>query len=195
VFVLKKNAGARLGLYPTPVVLVGTYDGAGKPNLITLAWAGVCCSEPPSVQVSLRKDRYSHAAIMERKVFSVNVPSKKYLAEADYSGIVSGRNVNKFETAGLTPLQGEAVDAPLVAEFPVSMECRMTHVLELGSHDLFVGQIVACWIEEEALREGGKVDAGKIDPLAYMPGGDYFGLGEFLSAGYTVGRKLIKPGA
>jgi flavin reductase (DIM6/NTAB) family NADH-FMN oxidoreductase RutF len=129
---------------------------------------------------------------VERKVFSVNVPSQKYLAEADYSGIVSGRNVNKFETAGLTPLKGEVVDAPLVAEFPVSMECRMTHVLELGSHDLFVGQIVACWIEEEALREGGKVHAGKIDPLTYMPGGEYFGLGGFLSAGYTVGRKLIK---
>ncbi|MDR1648701.1 MAG: flavin reductase family protein, partial [Synergistaceae bacterium] len=166
---------------------------AGKPNLITLAWAGVCCSEPPSVQVSLRKDRYSHSAIMERKAFSVNVPSKKYLTEADYAGIVSGRNVNKFETAGLTPLKGEAVDAPLVAEFPVSMECKMTHVLELGSHDLFVGQIMACWIEEEALREGSnKVNADRIDPLIYMPGGEYFGLGEFLSPGYTAGRKLIK---
>jgi flavin reductase (DIM6/NTAB) family NADH-FMN oxidoreductase RutF len=189
---VKKNIGPRLGLYPTPVVLAGTYDEAGKPNLITLAWAGVCCSEPPSVQVSLRKDRHSHAAIMARRAFSVNVPSKKYLTEADYAGIVSGRNVNKFEATGLTPLKGEAVDAPLVAEFPVSMECRMTHVLELGSHDLFVGQIMACWIEEEALREGGKVNAGKIDPLTYMPGGEYFGLGEFLSPGYTAGRALIK---
>jgi flavin reductase (DIM6/NTAB) family NADH-FMN oxidoreductase RutF len=189
---LRKNIGARLGFYPTPVVLVGTYDEAGKPNLITLAWAGVCCSEPPSVQVSLRKERYSHAAVMERRAFTVNVPSKKYLTEADYSGIVSGRNANKFEAAGLTPLKGETVDAPLVAEFPVSMECKVTHVLELGSHDLFVGQITACWVEEEALRDGGKVHAGKIDPLIYMPGGEYFGLGEFLSAGYTVGRQLIK---
>jgi flavin reductase (DIM6/NTAB) family NADH-FMN oxidoreductase RutF len=189
---VKKNIGPRLGFYPTPVVLVGTYDRNGKPNLITLAWAGVCCSEPPSVQISVRKERYSHTAIMERKAFSVNVPSKKYLTEADYAGIASGKNADKFEVTGLTPLKGEVVDAPLVAEFPVSMECRMTHVLELGSHDLFVGQIAACWVEEEALREGGKVHAGKIDPPIYMPGGEYFALGEFLSAGYTPGRKLIK---
>jgi flavin reductase (DIM6/NTAB) family NADH-FMN oxidoreductase RutF len=193
---MKKNMGPRLGLYPTPVVLVGTYDGAGKPNLITLAWAGVCCSEPPSVQVSLRKERYSHTAIMERKVFSVNIPSKKYLTETDYAGLASGRNANKFETAGLTPLKGEVVDAPLVAEFPVSMECKMTHVLELGSHDLFVGQIVACWLDEEILDGDGKADSAKIDPLAFMPGvpgGKYFGLGDFLSPGYTVGRKLLGP--
>ncbi|GHV37674.1 flavodoxin [Synergistales bacterium] len=188
----RKNLGARLGLYPTPVVVVGTYDKDNKPNLITLAWAGVCCSEPPCLQISVRKNRYSWSAITERGAFSVNVPSKKYVTETDYIGIASGRDANKFEVTGLTPIKGELVDAPLVKEFPVSMECLLKHSLEVGSHDLFVGEIVACWIDEEAPKEGTKVRAEKIDPLLYMPGGEYFGIGELIAGGYTLGKKLIK---
>jgi flavin reductase (DIM6/NTAB) family NADH-FMN oxidoreductase RutF len=189
---LKKNIGAALGIYPTPIVVVGTYDKNDKPNIATLAWAGICCSEPPSVQISIRKSRHTHGAIVERKVFSVNVPSTKYLAETDYVGIVSGKNVDKFQVAKLTPLRGESLDVPLVAEFPVSMECRLTHTVELGSHDLFVGEIVACWITEEALQDG-KVDPKKIDPLAFAPGGGgYFGLSDLLGSGFSVGKKLMK---
>ncbi|MDR2179173.1 MAG: flavin reductase family protein [Synergistaceae bacterium] len=188
---MKKNIGAALGIYPTPVVVVGTYDKNGKPNISTLAWTGICCSEPPSVQVSIRKSRYTHEAILERKVFSVNVPSTQYLVETDYVGIVSGRDVDKFQVTKLTPVRGESLDVPLVGEFPISMECRLTHTVELGSHDLFVGQIISCWIAEEALRNG-KTDPKAIDPLTFVPSGGYFGLSDLLANSFNAGKKLMK---
>ncbi|MDR3265911.1 MAG: flavin reductase family protein [Synergistaceae bacterium] len=187
---MKKNLGPKLGIYPTPVVVVGTFDGTGKPNLVTLAWTGICCSEPPMVQISVRKSRHTHAAIVERKVFSVNIPSMKYVVETDYCGIVSGKDVNKFEVAKLTPVRGELTDAPLILEFPVSMECRLVHTLELGSHDMFVGEIVATWVEADIASET-KVDAQKIDPLAFMLNGEYRGLSDLLVPGFTTGKKLI----
>ena len=189
---MKKNIGARLGIYPTPVFVVGTYDRNGKPNLITLAWAGICCSEPASVQISVRKDRYSHAAIVARRAFSVNVPSAKYLAEADYAGMASGRNTDKFKVANLTPVRGDLTDAPMVLEFPLSMECRLTHQLELGSHDLFVGEILVCWAEEEILQSSGRPDPKKVDPLVFIPGSEYFALGNLLSPAYSAGKKLME---
>lgn len=189
---MKKNIGPKLGIYPTPVVVVGTYDHENRPNLATLAWTGVCCSEPPSVQVSLRKSRHSHAAILEKKVFSVNIPSRQFLVETDYCGLASGKDSDKFETTGLTPVKGEKLDVPLVLQFPVSMECRLTHTLELGSHDLFVGEILACWVAEGALLPTGKLDPAEIDPLTFMLGGEYFSIGEFLAASHVTGKKLIR---
>ncbi|MDR1378836.1 MAG: flavin reductase family protein [Synergistaceae bacterium] len=189
---MKKNIGPKLGIYPTPVVVVGTYDTNNKPNLVTLAWAGVCCSEPPSVQISIRKSRHTHPAIVERKAFSVNIPSAKYLLETDYVGIVSGKDADKFNVTKLTPVRGESVEAPLVLEFPISMECKLTHTLELGSHDLFVGEIVACWVAEEVLLGGGRLDSKKIDPLVFTLSGEYFGIGELLSSSHGVGKKLME---
>ena len=188
---MKKNIGAELGICPTPVVLAGTYDENDKPNLITLAWVGVCCSEPPSLQVSIRKSRRSHAAIVERKVFSVNVPSAKYVIETDYAGIESGSNADKFGVTKLTPVRGEIIDAPLVMEFPISMECRLTHTLELGSHDMFVGEILACWVDDSVLDGNGKPDPKKVDPLTFTIGAGYFGLGDFIAASHSSGKKLL----
>ena len=188
---MKKNIGPELGIYPTPVVVVGTYDENDKPNLITLAWVGVCCSEPPSVQISIRKNRHTYAAIVARKVFSVNVPSAKYIVETDYVGVASGKDVNKFDVTKLTPVRGEMIDAPMVMEFPVSMECRLTHTLSLGTHDLFVGEIVACWVEDTVLGENGKPDPQKIDPPVFTTDGRYFGLGGFIAASHNVGKKLL----
>ena len=187
---MKKNIGAKLGVYPTPVVVVGTYDSNNKPNLATLAWAGICCSEPPQVQISVRKSRHTHAAIVQRKAFSVNIPSKKYLQETDYVGLVSGKDVDKFEVTGLTPVRGEILDVPLVLEFPISMECRLVHTLELGSHDMFVGEIVSCWVESDALHDTGRLDPKKIDPLTFMPSGEYYGIADFLAPSHSTGKKL-----
>ncbi|MDR3230630.1 MAG: flavin reductase family protein [Synergistaceae bacterium] len=188
---MKKNLGPKLGIYPTPVVVVGTFDGAGKPNLATLAWTGICCSEPPMVQISVRKSRHTHAAIAAQKVFSVNIPSTKYVAETDYCGIASGRDADKFRVANLTPVRGEVLDVPLVLEFPVSMECRLVHTLELGSHDMFVGEIVATWVEGGIVSET-KVDAQKIDPLAFMLNGEYRGVSDLLALAFNAGKKLIE---
>ena len=188
---MKKNIGPVLGICPTPVVVVGTYDENDKPNMATLAWAGVCCSEPPSVQVSIRKSRHTYEAIVARKVFSVNVPSVKYVIETDYAGIASGKHEDKFGITNLTPVRGEIIDAPMVMEFPISMECRLTHTLSLGSHDLFVGEILACWVDDSVLAENGKPDPQKVDPLAFTIGVGYFKLGGFIAASYDVGRKLF----
>ena len=188
---MKKNIGTELGICPTPVVVVGTYDENDKPNLVTLAWAGVCCSEPPSVQVSIRKSRYTHAAIVARKVFSVNIPSVKHIIETDYVGIVSGKDMDKFDVTKLTPMRAQMIDAPMVAEFPISMECRLVHTLSLGSHDMFVGEIVACWVDDAVLGENGKPDPKKVDPLTFTTSGGYFGLGSFIAGSYNVGRKLL----
>ena len=188
---MKKNFGTQLGIYPTPVVVVGTYDEGDKPNLITLAWGGVCCSEPPSVQVSIRQSRHTYAAIVERKVFSVNVPSTKYVVETDYAGLASGKNSNKFDVTKLTPVRCEVIDAPMVKEFPISMECRLTHTLPLGSHDMFVGEILACWVDDAVLDENGRPDPQKIDPLTFAIGGKYFGLGDFIAPSFSAGKKLL----
>jgi hypothetical protein len=116
---MKKSFGARTLIFPTPVWVVGTYDPAGKPNVMTAAWGGICCSSPPCVAVSLRKATYTYGNIVERKAFTISVPSEGYAREVDYIGMVSGKNVDKFITSGLTPVRGSLVDAPHIGEFPL----------------------------------------------------------------------------
>lgn len=189
----KINKGAVTSMFPTPLVLCGTYDADGKPNLATLAWAGICCGTPPAVQISLRKSRYTHRAIVEKRAFTVNIPSEHHAEQADFCGIASGAKVDKFGAAKLTPRRGELVDAPLVAEFPVCMECRLMHVLEVGSHDLFVGEIVASWVSEECLEADGSFNALKVNPLCYAPlDGHYYTLGYSAGRAFDIGKIFIK---
>jgi len=144
----KKNMGAKTYLFPTPIVLCGTYDKEGRANLATLAWAGICCSEPPAVQISVRPERHTHAAIIANREFTVCVPSSDQAAITDFCGMSSGREIDKLEQAGLTSVRGEFVNAPVVREFPVCLECRLIATLELGTHDLFVGEVLASWVDE-----------------------------------------------
>jgi flavin reductase (DIM6/NTAB) family NADH-FMN oxidoreductase RutF len=191
----RKNMGTRPYLCPTPLVLCGTYDSNGRPNLAALAWAGVCCSEPPAVQISVRKERYTHAAILEKKEFTVNVPSVRHAEQADFCGIASGRSVDKFARAGLTPVRGQFVNAPLVEEFPICLECKLLHRFELGSHDLFVGEVMASWIREDCLDEEGFADPLKISPVAFTPaqsGGYYYALTKPAGKSFDIGKKLME---
>lgn len=189
----KINKGAVTSMIPTPIVLCGTYDENGKPNLATLAWTGVCCGTPPAVQISLRKSRYTHKAILAKRAFTVNIPSELHAEQADFCGITSGSKVDKFCEAKLTPKRGEFVDAPLVADFPVCMECKLLHVLELGSHDLFVGEIVASWISKNCLEEDGTINALKVSPLCYAPlDGAYYTLGYSAGRAFDIGRAFIR---
>ncbi|HSQ39228.1 MAG TPA: flavin reductase family protein, partial [Anaerolineales bacterium] len=121
---MKTSRGAKTIVYPTPVFIVGTYDDADKPNLMAAAWGGICCSRPPCVSVSLRKATYTYGNIVARGAFTVNIASEQYVKEADYVGLVSGRDVDKFAAAGLTPVKSDLVDAPYVAEFPMVLECK-----------------------------------------------------------------------
>lgn len=187
---MKKSLGAQTLIVPTPVWVIGTYDEDGKPNLMTAAWAGVSCSKPPCVAVSLRAATYTHGNISARKAFTVNVPSQEYVRETDYVGIASGRNEDKFTRTGLTPLKSDLVDAPYVAEFHLILECKLVSSLELGLHTHFVGEIADVKVDEEVLDERGYPDIEKIKPFVYTPGAQtYHGIGKLLGKGFSIGKR------
>jgi len=190
---MKKSLGRATYAMPTPVWLVGTYDSEGKPNLATIAWGGVCSSDPPSITVSLRKSRHSYDAILQRQAFTVNVPSQAFACAADYAGITSGREVDKFGVAGLTAVKSDLVDAPYVAEFPLVIECRLVKTVELGVHTQFIGEIMDVKADEDVLDINGVPDAAKVLPLVYSPANrTYYGLGEVIGKGFDMGKRLLK---
>ena len=188
---MKRSLGAKALALPTPTWLIGSYDADGKPNLATVAWGGPCCSDPPALAISLRKARHSYDAILARQAFTVNVPSERYVREADFAGIVSGRTVDKFAATGLTPVRSEVIDAPYVAEFPLILECRLKNTLEVGVHIQFIGEIVNVLADETALDENGLPDTMKVRPIVYNPGTkDYFGVGAWLGKAFSIGNEL-----
>lgn len=188
---MKKSLGAKTLLFPTPVLMVGTYDQAGKPNLMSVAWGGICCSQPPCVAVSLRKATYSHACIGERRAFTVGIACEGRIAEADYVGIVSGRDVDKFALTRLTPVRSDVVDAPYAAEFPVVLECRLLHVIEIGLHTQFIGEIIDVKADTDLFSDDGKLDIMKIKPLIYDTSKrGYHGVGPLLADAFSVGKGL-----
>jgi flavin reductase (DIM6/NTAB) family NADH-FMN oxidoreductase RutF len=190
---MKTSIGAKTLLYTHPDLIVGTYDREGKPNAMAAAWGGICCSSPPCVGVSLQKPRYSFSNIMEQKAFTISIPSEEYIAEADYFGIASGKSVDKFAATGLTPVRSDLVNAPYVGEFPVVLECRLVHTLELGVHTQFIGEILDVKVDEDVLDEDGKPDIKKIMPFIYDSATlSYYGIGEKLGSAFSLGRKYKK---
>lgn len=188
---MKKSRGARTIVFPAPVFIVGTYDSDGRPNMMTAAWGGICCSRPPAVAVSLREATHTHGCIKARQAFTINIASESYLEEADYAGIVSGRDVDKFAQTGLTPVRSELVDAPYIAEYPVVLECALRHTLELGLHTLFVGEIMDVKAEIDVYDEDGHIAIEKVRPLLWAPdGGGYYGVGSYLGPAFNVGHRL-----
>jgi flavin reductase (DIM6/NTAB) family NADH-FMN oxidoreductase RutF len=181
--------GARTLLFPAPVLMVGTYGHDGKPNLMNAAWGGICCSQPPCVAVSLRKATYSWAGIVERKAFTVGIACETRMAEADFVGIASGRDVDKFTSTGLTPVRSDLVDAPYAAEFPVVLECRLLQTIEIGLHTQFIGEIVDVKAETGVLGEDGHPDIMRIKPLIYDTSHrGYHGVGPLLGQAFSVGK-------
>ncbi|NTW52527.1 MAG: flavin reductase family protein [Chlorobiaceae bacterium] len=188
---MKRSIGAKTLLFPAPVLMVGTYDGSGRPNLMNAAWGGICSSEPPSVAVSVRKARYTYENIVQRKAFTIGIPSEKYVAEADFVGIVSGRNIDKFAAAGLTPVKSALVDAPYAAEFPVVLECRLIQVIEIGVHTQFIGEIIDVKGDEELFDDDGLLDILKIRPLLYDTSHrGYHGVGPLVAQAFSVGKSI-----
>lgn len=188
---MKKSVGAKTILYPTPALLVGTYDETDKPNVMTAAWGGICNSQPPCVYVSLRKATYSHHCILAQGGYTVNILPEAYVRQVDYCGIASGRDTNKFEVTGLTPLPAERVHAPYVAEAAVVLECRLVQALELGLHTQFIGEVLDVKAEEGVLDSQGRIDIAKVRPIIFAPDTrTYYGLGEFLGPAFSIGRGL-----
>ncbi len=177
-------------LFPNPVVLVTCVDDAGKPNIVTLAWAGVINSEPPMVGISIRPSRYSHGCIQKTKEFVVNLPSEAMLRGADVCGVISGKEADKFSLLKWKPIPAEKVRPPLIEEAPVQMECRVKEIISLGSHDLFLGHIVAVHVKEEVLKEKGAIDIRKCLPFVYCSvSHEYWNLGTVLGHhGFSKGK-------
>ncbi len=188
---MKKQVKPATYLFPTPAVMVSCAAGQGTPNIITIAWAGVVCSEPPILSVSIRPGRYSHALVAGSGEFVVNIPPERLLRELDYCGTASGKDVNKFSELGLTAIAAAEVSAPLIKECPVNLECRVLEVKKLGTHDMFLGEIVAVHMDEEILDEKGQVDISRLRPVAYCPQAQqYWSLKEAIGIyGFTRGRK------
>lgn len=173
-------------LYPLPVVMVSVADKDGKNNIITIAWAGTICSNPPMVSISVRPERYSYDIIKETGEFVINLTTKDLTYATDYCGVKSGCDVDKFKEMGLTALPGKEVKAPLIAESPVNIECKVTQVIPLGSHDMFLAEVVAVHVDEKYMDEKGKFHLDKAEPIAYSHG-DYLATGELLGTfGYSV---------
>ena len=189
---MKQSLGAKTLLFPAPVLMVGTYDRAGKPNLMNAAWGGICSSDPPCVTVSLRKARHSYDSILERKAFTVGIANESKMTEADYVGIASGRDADKFAVAGLTAIRSDLVDAPYAEEFPLVLECRLLHTLEIGIHTQFIGEIVDVKADRDTLSEDGLPDILKIKPLVFDTAHrGYHSVGPLLGKAFSVGKKLL----
>jgi flavin reductase (DIM6/NTAB) family NADH-FMN oxidoreductase RutF len=188
---MKKSLGAKTLVFPTPVWVVGTYDGEGRPNAMTAAWGGICCSQPPCLAVSLRKATYTYGNILARKAFTINVPSEAYARQADYFGMVSGKTVDKFAAAELTPVRSPNVDAPYIEEFPLVVECRLLHSMEIGLHTQFVGEILDVKAEDSVFDGKGYVDIEKVRPILFEPESNtYHGVGKLLGRAYSIGKEI-----
>lgn len=173
-------------LYPLPVVMVSMADRNGRYNIITLAWVGTICSDPPMVSISVRPERYSYPILKETGEFVVNLTTKELVYATDYCGVKSGRDVDKFREMNLTPMSGKEVAAPLIAESPVCIECKVKQILPLGSHDMFVAEVVAVHADSRYMDEKNRFCLEKAEPIVYSHG-SYLTCGEQLGTfGYSV---------
>lgn len=176
-------------LYPLPAVMVSCQRPGEKPNIITVAWAGTICSSPAMVSISVRPERYSYDIIKETGEFVINLTTEKLVRATDYCGVRSGRDVDKFAEMHLTAGESVHVQAPYIEESPVNIECKVKQILELGSHHMFVAEVVGVDIDDRLLDEKGKFQLNQTGLMVYSHG-EYFGLGKKLgSFGYSVRKK------
>ena len=189
------SLGPQAFLSPMPVMLVGTYDSDGKPNIMASAWGGLCSSQPPCLAVSIRRSTWTYRALMERQAFTVSLPSRDQAGMADFIGLVSGKSEDKFAALGLTATAGEHVDAPYVAECPVVLELLLRHTLELGSHTQFVGEIMDVKVDKASLGPDGLPDPAKLSALHYAPlTNEYYASGDFVARAFAVGKTVRRQG-
>lgn len=178
-------------VYPVPAVMVTAADKEGKSNIITVAWTGTVCTNPPMAYISVRPERYSYTMLRETGEFVINLTTEELAWATDYCGVRSGRDVDKWKETGLTPQKASEVSVPLIAESPVSIECRVREVKELGSHHMFLADVVAVDVDEQWLNETGKLDLAQSKPIVYSHG-EYYGLSRLLGTfGYSVRKKAV----
>ena len=173
-------------LYPLPVVMISSQREGEKPNIITVAWAGTICSDPAMVSISVRKERHSHGIISDTKEFVINLVTKNLTYATDFCGVKSGRDIDKFKEMNLTPIPSSKVKAPAISESPVSIECKVKDIIELGSHDMFIAEVVNVSVDDKYMDENGKFNLNDTNLISYSHG-EYFTLGEYVGKfGYSV---------
>lgn len=173
-------------LYPVPAVMVSCERAGEKPNIITLAWAGTICSDPVMVSISVRKERYSHSIIKETGEFVINLVTKELVYATDYCGVKSGRDIDKFKEMNLTPVKIDGVNCSAISESPLNLACKVKEIKELGSHDMFIAEVVGVTVDDKYMTETGKFELNSANLVAYSHG-EYFELGEKLGTfGYSV---------
>lgn len=176
-------------VYPLPAVMVSCAREGEKPNIITVAWTGTVCTNPPMVYISVKPERYSYQILCETKEFVINLTTKKLARATDFCGVRSGRETDKFEEMHLSAVRGEHVQAPMIGESPVNIECRITEIKKLGSHHMFLAEVLAVHVEDQYMDEKGKFHLNKTGLMAYSHG-EYLELGKELgSFGYSVRRR------
>ncbi len=166
---MKKSIGKFERMYPNPAVMVSCSDGV-KDNIITLAWVGTVCSNPPMISISIRPSRYSHGLISISKEFVINIPDSKLIDACNYCGTKSGRDVDKYKEANLTREKGAFLKTPMIKECPISIECKVGKIINLGTHDMFIGEVLNVNADEEIIYADGDIDYNKIDMLSYLMG-------------------------
>jgi flavin reductase (DIM6/NTAB) family NADH-FMN oxidoreductase RutF len=186
----KVALGPRPLVYPMPSLLVGA-SVDGKANFMAVAWGGIACSKPPMVSVALQHHRYTYKGIKEKGTFSVNIPSQDQVTETDYCGIVSGVKADKNTVCSFKVFYGKLETAPMIEQCPLNLECRVVHILDLGSHALIIGEVAETYVNQDCLTEG-EPDVTKIKPFIYSEGtqAQYYAFGEILAPAFEVGSKL-----
>lgn len=177
-------------LYPLPAVMVSVADNAGRTNIFTVAWTGTVCTNPPMVCISVRPSRYSHHMIVETGGFVINLTTEELAHATDYCGVRSGREVDKWKEAKLTPVKSDLVKAPCIAESPVNIECRVVRTEHLGSHDMFLAEVAAVHVDDRYMDGTGSFHLEKARPIVYSHG-EYYALGKRIGKfGYSVQKKV-----
>jgi flavin reductase (DIM6/NTAB) family NADH-FMN oxidoreductase RutF len=175
-------------LYPVPAVMVTSRDG-DIDNIITIAWVGTVCTEPPLVSISIRPERYSYDIIKRTGEFVINIPDKNLLREVDYCGVKSGRDINKFEELGLTKHQADKVNCAIIGEAPLALECFVRQTIPLGSHDLFIAEVVAVDVERDLIDNTGRLCLDKAELLCYNHGQYCVALEHVGKFGFSIEKK------
>lgn len=190
---MKQLLPAQTILLPSPVLIIGSYDEKGHANIMNAAWGGIASSSPPSISVSIREATLSYHNIMKNGAFTVNIPSEKYFAEADFVGMVTGRECDKFDLTHLTAEKSKLVNAPIVLEFPYSLECKLINQFDVGSHTMFIGEIVGMVADSDILNPRQLPDIEKVKPILFGSFGSmaYYGVGKKLGNAFDMGSKLL----
>lgn len=176
-------------VYPLPAVMVSCADKEGNSNIITVAWTGTVCTNPPMAYISVRPERHSYKMIRETGEFVINLTTKDLAFATDFCGVRSGKDVDKFSEMKLTKEKAAVVSAPMIGESPVNIECKVTEVKELGSHHMFLAEVAAVHVDDTYMNENQKFELGKAEPIVYSHG-EYYSLGELLGTfGYSVKKK------